>query len=167
MDLGDFYSLMAATSFTLVGLWWTVVQKRADWKSSARHRALAGGTYLSFLLPGLMSTLARISPEAPVLWRLGFGSCAAVGLWSTGRLLRIDQSPYRGPFRRHRWIVTVIYVAVLLLGVLPGLARLFGVGPLTVGAVLLVLLIVLAHGLTWEFLMQPEEADQASGTPSG
>lgn len=53
MDLVAFCALMAGTGFTLVGLWWTVVQKHPDRKSSPRHRALAGGTYVSFLLPGL------------------------------------------------------------------------------------------------------------------
>ena len=27
MDLAGFYSLMAVTCFTLVGLWWTVVER--------------------------------------------------------------------------------------------------------------------------------------------
>lgn len=86
MNLSAFYSLLAVTSFTLVGLWWMVIE------------------------------------------------------------------------RRPRWLVVVLYVAVLVLGVAPELAVAAGWTPLVVGGVLLVLLIVLAHGLTWEFLMEPEDA---------
>ncbi|WP_194793205.1 hypothetical protein [Raineyella fluvialis] len=165
MDLRAFYVLMAATSFTLVGLWWTVIQKHPDWKSSPRQRALAGGTYLSFLLPGLMATLAQVAPGTPALWRISFGAAALVGLWSTVRLLRTDKAGSRGPFRRHRWVVTLIYLAILVLGVAPELARRAGLAPLAVGGVLLVLLIVLAHGLTWEFMMEPDEPVDAAPTP--
>ena len=28
MDLSTFYALMSATCFTLVGLWWTVIERR-------------------------------------------------------------------------------------------------------------------------------------------
>ncbi|MGM0386024.1 MAG: hypothetical protein ACQERF_08610 [Actinomycetota bacterium] len=157
MDLGTFYALMAGTCFTLVGLWWTVVERHPSWKSDRRKRALAGGTYLSFLLPGLMATLAQVSPDTPALWRISFGACALVGLYSTVRLLRLESATIVGPFRRFRWIVAVLYMVILVLGVAPELARAAGITPLVVGSVLLVLLVVIAHGLTWEFMMEPDD----------
>ena len=36
------------------------------------------------------------------------------------------------------------------------MARAAGLTPLVVGGILLVFLVVLAHGLTWDFLMEPE-----------
>ena len=169
MDLSAFYSLLAGTSFTLVGLWWVVVQSRPAWRADADLRRLAGGTYLSFLLPGLMATLAQLSPGTPLLWRVSFGTCAALGLWSTVGLLRRDRSATAvGPFRRFRWVVVLLYLAILVLGVAPELVRAAGLTPLAVGGVLLVLLVVLAHGLTWEFLMEPDPAEkppQALPTP--
>ena len=157
MDLSAFYSLLAGTSFTLVGLWWVVVQSRPRWRSDPSRRRLAGGTYLSFLLPGLMATLAQVNPDAPLLWRISFGTCAVVGLWSTVGLLRHERSATgMGAFRRFRWVAIVLYLAILVLGVAPELARAAGFTPLTVGSVLLVLLVVLAHGLTWDVLMEPD-----------
>ena len=157
MDLSAFYSLLAGTSFTLVGLWWVVVQSRPAWRADADRRRLAAGTYISFLLPGLMATLAQISPDTPLLWRISFGSCALVGLWSTVGLLRRERSAaVVGTFRRFRWVALVLHLATLVLGVAPELARAAGFTPLIVGGVLLVLLVVLAHGLTWDFLMEPE-----------
>ena len=157
MDLSAFYSLLAGTSFTLVGLWWVVVQSRPAWRADPARRRLAAGTYVSFLLPGLMATLAQISSDTPLLWRISFGSCALVGLWSTVGLLRLERSGTTvGAFRRFRWVAVVLYLAILVLGVAPELARAAGLPPLVVGGILLVLLVVLAHGLTWDFLMEPE-----------
>ena len=95
MDLSAFYSLLAGTSFTLVGLWWVVLQSRPGWRADAERRQFAGGTYISFLLPGLMATLAQISPATPLLWRVSFGTCAAVGLWSAVGLVRRERSATR------------------------------------------------------------------------
>ena len=159
MDLTAFYSLLAVTSFTLVGLWWTVVEKHAEWKDDPRRRKLAGGVYLSFLLPGLMSTFAQVDPTNPLLWRTSFGLTSVVGLVSTVTLLQLDRSRGRGPFRRHRWLVAVLYLVVMALGVFPGLAGLVGLTPLQAASLALIGLVVLAHGLAWEFMMEPELDD--------
>ncbi len=165
MDLSTFYALMSATCFTLVGLWWTVVERRPGWRDDAARRRLAGGVYLSFLLPGLMSLLAQVSPDNPLVWRTSFVAAAVVGLWSTWGLLRVEQSlAVLGPFRRNRWAVGAIYLLVIVLGGFPELARTLGAAPLQVGGFLLVLLVVLAHGLTWEFLMEPDPTPESDPT---
>lgn len=160
MDLSTFYALVSATCFTLVGLWWTVVERRPQWKADPARRRQAGGVYLSFLLPGLMSLLAQVSPDNPLVWRVSFGAAALVGLWSSMGLVRAERSVATlGPFRRNRWAVAVTYLLVLVLGAVPELARSMGLAPLQVGSFLLVLLVMLAHGLTWDFMMEPEPSD--------
>lgn len=161
MDLSTFYALVSATSFTLVGLWWIVVERRPAWRSDPARRRLAGGTYLSFLLPGLMSLIAQVNPDNPLIWRTSFVASGLVGLWSTVRLITLERAgrPGVGPFRRQRWAVAVLYGLVIVLGAAPELARVLGWTPLVVGALLLVLLVVLAHGLTWEFMMEPDHDD--------
>lgn len=158
MDLSTFYALMSATCFTLVGLWWTVVERRPAWKTDPARRRLAGGVYLSFLLPGLMSLFAQINPENPLIWRTSFGATALLGLWSTIGLVGIERraTTERGPFGRHRWVVAALYGLILVLGAAPELVRAVGLAPLQVGGFLLVLLVILAHGLTWEFMMEPD-----------
>jgi hypothetical protein len=47
---------------------------------------------------------------------------------------------------------------VLIFGAAPELADPLGLKPLQVEAILLALLILIAHGLTWEFMTQPEES---------
>ena len=51
MDLSTFYAVVAGTCFTLVGLWWNVVERRPDWLADPHLRRLVGGVYVSFLLP--------------------------------------------------------------------------------------------------------------------
>ena len=159
MDLGTFYALMSVTCFTLVGLWWTAVDRHPAWRTDRRRRRLAGGTYLSFLLPGVMSMFAQVNPANPLLWRVSFGPAAVVGMVSSIGMLRADVSGPVGLFRRFRWIVPAVYGLIVVLGVAPELAGLLGATALQVASVLLILLVLLAHGLTWEFLMEPEPND--------
>ena len=164
MDLADFYTLMAVTCFTLVGLWWTVVERHPAWKVDPVRRRLAGGVYLSFLLPGLMSTFAQVDAGNPLVWRASFAAAAVVGLASTVRLVRTDTGGTRGPFRRHRWLVAVFYGLVLVLGAVPEVAVAIGLTALQAASLALIGLIILGHGLAWEFMMEPE-ADATSASP--
>lgn len=162
MDLTAFYTLMSVTCFTLVGLWWTVIERHADWKRDPARRKLAGGVYLSFLLPGLMSTFAQVDAGNPFVWRTSFALAALVGLVTTFRLVSIERGGHHGLFRRFRWLVAVLYGLVLLLAVLPPVAGLVGATPLQAASIALILLVVMGHGLTWEFMMEPASPD-ASG----
>lgn len=155
MDLTTFYALVSGTCFALVGLWWNVVQRHPEWAGTARTRRLAGGIYLSFLLPGLMGLFAQVDPSKPIIWRTAFVAVSAVGCSSTIGLIRIDRDrSAMGPFGRHRWVLGLLYGLILVLGVAPELASVAGLSPLQAEALLLVFLIVIAHGLTWEFMME-------------
>lgn len=156
MDLSTFYALMSVTCFTLVGLWWTAIEKHDEWRTDPRLRRLAGGTYLSFLLPGVMSMMSQVNPDNPLMWRISFGLTSIVGLVSSISLVTVDSARHVGPFRRFRWLAPVLYAVIVVLGLAPELARFVGAAPLQVASVLLMLLILLAHGLAWEFLMDPD-----------
>ncbi|MCA0296761.1 MAG: hypothetical protein LCH96_15895 [Actinobacteria bacterium] len=159
MDLADFYSLMSITCFTLVGLWWTVVERHPEWKEDRTRRRLAGGVYLSFLLPGLMSTFAQVDAGNPLVWRTSFSVAAVIGLVTTLRLVSLERGEgYQGLFRRFRWLVALVYAVILLLALVPPVASVVGGTPLQAASIALILLVVMAHGLTWEFMMEPEDA---------
>lgn len=158
MDVSTFYALFSATCFTLVGLWWTVVQKHDTWLRTPAGRRDAGGIYLAFLLPALMGLFAQVGGTAnPHIWRASFVIVAAIGCWSTLRLLqRAHAEGDAGTFARHRWIAAVIYALVAVIGVAPELAQPLGVTPLQAEATLLILLVALAHWLVWEFMTHAE-----------
>ena len=158
MDLSTFYAVVSATCFTLVGLWWSAVDRRRELLRSPTTRRLVGGVYLTFLLPGIMGLFAQVDPGKPGLWRSTFGLVALLGAWSTFRLIQADQHPgMRGPFRRHRWLVGVLYLVIIVLGVAPELAATVGLTGLQAAALAVVCLVVLAHGLAWELLTTTDD----------
>lgn len=156
MEPAQFYSLFSAACFGLVGLWWNVVQARKEWLKNPGQKSIAGSVYLSFLIPGLMGLGAQIAGSSALVWRLVFILGSAWGMVSTFQLMRQAKNiPNPGPFRRHRWLVTLIYAFILLgaLG-LDFLVTLVGLQPLQMEALWLCLLILLGHGLAWEFLTE-------------
>jgi hypothetical protein len=156
MDIQSFYALMAATCFGLVGLWWNVVRAKPEWTKDAQLRTLAGGVYLSFLIPGLMSLVAQVSDGSPLIWRVAFGLAAGMGIYYTTRLIRKTRGAApKTSFYRNRWGAVVIYVFILIFALLPGLALFIGLLPLQMEAILLAGLILIAHGLAWDFLIAP------------
>ena len=154
MDTSTFYALFSATCFTLTGLWWTVVERHEHWLREPGTRRQVGSVYLAFLLPALMGLFTQIGgSESPMFWRVSFVVIAVFGAVSTVRFLRNARTDEgAGVFARHWWGSAVVYAAVAVLGVAPGIARGVGVTPLQAEATLLVLLVALAHALVWEFL---------------
>ena len=55
------------------------VQFNKGWLKHDETRALAGGVYLSFLIPGVMSLIAQVSGENKFIWRTTFVIAGARG----------------------------------------------------------------------------------------
>ncbi|MFE3329516.1 hypothetical protein [Streptomyces sp. NPDC059176] len=158
MDVSTFYALFSATCFTLVGLWWNVVQGHADWTGRPALRRIVGGIYLSFLLPALMGLFAQVGGAGtPGVWRASFIVIAVVGCVSTVRLLGRGRAARGGggspPVRALQAAAAVVYVLIAVVGAAPELADVVGLRPIEAEAVLLILLIVLGHGLVWRFMV--------------
>lgn len=152
MNVSTFYALFSASCFTLVGLWWGVVQRDTRWVRDPVQRRAIGGVYLAFLLPALMGLFAQVGGVAdPLVWRLSFILIAAVGLVATGRLLAADNDP---GVRLIRSGVAVVYALVAIIGAFPELAEVVGLRAIQAAALLLVLLVALGHALVWRFLVQ-------------
>ena len=156
MNIENFYSIVAGTCFTLVGIWWGVVQFRQDWLRDEVKRRLAGGVYVSFLLPGVMALGAQIGGESKLVWRAIFFIAALLGMFYTTALMaRTAGAGKPGFFRRNRWVIILLYLLVLVFALAPGLAAPFGLLPLQVEGFLLALLVLIAHALAWEFMTEP------------
>ncbi|HJS18649.1 MAG TPA: hypothetical protein VJ785_07860 [Anaerolineales bacterium] len=153
MDTNTFYAVMAATCFTLVGLWWSVVKSKPEWLADGTKRRLAGGVYASFLIPALMSLAAQIGGTTSFVWQLVFIIAAVAGMIFSSRLIRLTRAANpKGAFSRNFWAVPVLYGLVLFFAIFPGLARIIGLAPLQLEALLLSGLILIAHMLAWEFM---------------
>jgi hypothetical protein len=151
MDITTFYALFSATCFTLVGLWWNVVQSHTDWMSDPAKRRVAGGVYLSFLLPAVMGLFAQVGgAEQPRIWRGAFIILAVVGCWCTLRLLTRARGDDFVAWEQAG--ATVLYALVAVVGWAPELAGHIRLRPIQAEAFLLITLIVLGHALTWRFM---------------
>jgi hypothetical protein len=159
MDINTFYAITAATCFTLVGLWWSVVKSKPEWLVNETTKRLAGGVYASFLIPGLMSLGAQIGGTTnPFLWQMVFIIAAGAGIIFSSRLIRLTRAANpKGAFSRNSWAVPLLYSLVLFFAIFPGLARVIGLAPLQLEALLLSGLILVAHMLAWEFMTVPVE----------
>ena len=154
--LTNFYLAFAPLSFTLLGLWLVVVQTRhAEWRASAHHRRRAYAVFLHFALPGMMTLLALIDASSSTLWRVAFcvialaGGAALLtigyrGWTSIGRTIALDVS---------YWASLVFYAAIAFVAAFPRtVARIDGLKPLRVEAILLSAVVFLGVNVAWLLL---------------
>jgi hypothetical protein len=129
-------------------------------------RTAVGGVYLSFLLPGLMGLFAQVGQAGSTpFWRISFVVVAAVGLFTTLRAL-----PHSGRAgvddRPHRIAAVVLYVLIALVGLVPEIGKQFSLTGIQVEAILLILLVLVAHGLVWRFMtMEPPAGRHEAMSP--
>jgi hypothetical protein len=165
MEFATFYQTVAQLCFTLLGLWWLVLQtKYADWSHQPARRRMATNISLYFLLPGAMSLLALLAAQAAPLWRGAFIVAGIFGIIETGSLVfgARPPTPKTTQARRHavfgqslRIAGLVLYVLVVLVALLADVIRGTGLAPLTFGGVLVTLLVVLGLSLAWTYFVEP------------
>ncbi|MEA2484879.1 MAG: hypothetical protein QOC55_2826 [Thermoleophilaceae bacterium] len=157
MDISTFYALFSATCFTLLGLWWNVVQNNPEWTLVEEERRAVGGVYLTFLLPAMMGLFAQVGgAETPSIWRFSFVAVAVVGFVSTIRLLRVLRQEHDREPRGKYAAALLIYLLVAVTGAYPEIAKPLGVTPIQAEAVLLILLVLVGHGLVWDFMVRAQ-----------
>ncbi|MGA5898325.1 hypothetical protein [Streptomyces venetus] len=151
MDIATFYALFSATCFTLVGLWWNVVQSHDEWMRDPAQRRVVGGVYLSFLLPAVMGLFGQVGgAEQPRIWRAAFVFLALIGCACTLRLLARTRGD--GFVVWQQAGAALLYAVIAVVGAFPGLAGHVGLRPIQAEALLLIALVVLGHALVWRFM---------------
>ena len=150
--LRDFYQVVANASFTLLGLWWVVVQTRkSEWHAQPGRRRAAFAISLQFALPGIMSLLSLVEPDSTVLWRFSFGVAAAVGAVALIGLQRGPEPMFRpGTVTKAGYFVSLgVYVCIALVALLAGTLRESGVQPQQLDAALLAILFFVGLCIAW------------------
>ena len=128
-----------------------------------RPGARSAGSTCRSCCPALMGLFAQVGRPgtttdlADQLRR----SIAVVGLVTTLRALPHSRRPGVDD-RANRVAAVVIYALVAVVGVVPEVAERFDLTGIQVEAILLILLVLLAHGLVWRFMTSgPPEGEQA------
>ena len=121
--LDSFYGSMAQISFTLLGLWWIVVQfKYQDFMRDRRRRIQAYDTSLYFVLPGIMSLISLLSTNG-VLWRVTFTTAAVLGAVEAVFLLATTRRQQGSRlWRSAHYAGCSLYVLVAVFALLPVVA---------------------------------------------
>jgi hypothetical protein len=161
MNTDAFYQTVAGLCFTLLGLWWAVVQFRHDeWMSDLPHRRVAYSVHLSFLVPGIMSLGALTMGDIKLIWRLVFISASVFGLAAMLFLITSGMAATGGRLvSLGRWLSVLIYALVAIIAAAPNLTQLFAaeLKPLQVEGLLLTLLVFVGASLAWSVLMAPKQ----------
>lgn len=154
--LTAFYQTAAQLCFTLLGLWWLVLQtKYREWIDDSERRRMATSVSLYFLLPGAMSLMALLGADIPLLWRTTFALASAIGAVETFLTRqRTGSRERRSLIAAGQWLGFALYLLVLLVAIVPGIA-LFGVfiAPLLTAGVGLSLLVTLGVLLAWAYFL--------------
>jgi hypothetical protein len=168
MDISTFYALFSATCFALLGFWWQLLQGNPAWLRTPETRRAVGGVYLALLLPALMGLFAQVGgPGTTTIWRISFIAIAVVGVVATLRALphsrRTDLDDTRA-----RVAAIVLYTLVAVVGLAPEIGGWFDLKAIQVEAILLILLVLCAHGLVWRFMTtEPPTGRHEAMSPPG
>jgi len=158
MDTQTFYTTVSGISFTLLGLWWVVVQSREAWRHDPARRWMAYAVSLHFLLPGAMSVLSLVAPDVPWLWRLTFTTAGLLGVVGAIAILRTLREEYDCPriARLIEWIAIPVYAIVALIALVPELiAGAVGLRALQLEGIALAVLIFLGVQMAWILMVEP------------
>ncbi len=155
----SFYQTVTSFCFTLIGLWWGVVQFRhAEWMHDHDHRRMAYLVNLSFLVPGLMSLGAMVGLDTRIIWQAVFIVAGTLGgIAFVVMSLTIKSDIARGwVFQWGRWLVALLYAFVIVIALAPDLTASLNLKPLQVEGILLALIVFLGTSLAWEVMAAPK-----------
>jgi len=162
MDTATFYATTSAVSFTLLGFWWVVVQFRHDEITQDRgRRRLAFVVSLHFILPGLMSLGALLTGDAPIVWRLTFGTAGIAGMVAVLIASRGIKEPTGAiaAVGRYEWLALPLYLVLTVVAFRPELIREdVKLDPLQVEGVVMTFLVFLGILFAWALFTEPQMA---------
>jgi hypothetical protein len=115
----SFYSTVAQASFTLLGLWWVLLQIRHDeWIADAPYRQSVYDISFYFLLLGMMSLSSLLAVREEEIWRVSFAVFGTVGVIESALVIARRRSLGAGPLvRAADWLSVLLYGLAALVAV--------------------------------------------------
>lgn len=166
MDTQTFYTTTSSISFTLLGLWWVVVQARESLWRNEGHRRMAYAVSLHFLLPGVMSVLSLVAPDATWLWRITFVVAGVIGFVGAVLFVRTLRMEHDAPriVQVVQWVVLPLYAIIAIVAATPETINGLGldIGALQVEGIILSILLFLGVQAAWVLLVEPPKHTDAA-----
>lgn len=149
--MDTFYSQLAGICFTLLGLWWVVVQLKFDRMLATRGRRLtAYATSANFVAVGGIALVSILDGEVSQIWRVGTAAGAFLGA------LAAVYSVARGEMSRAQRASQAAAAALFVVAF--GLAfwtqPIFGLRPIVVGALVEVGVVALSVHVVWQYFLE-------------
>jgi hypothetical protein len=145
--LETFYTTVAQASFTLLGLWWILLQLHGRWMGEARLRRTVYDVSLYFLLPGMMSLGSLLAGETSEVWRATFAIAGLVGAAESALVIPATRSAEPRPhlLRASDWVSIGVYLAIAAVAIRRTLPETLGIHltPLQVEGILITVLLAL------------------------
>ena len=168
--MNDFYATVAQASFTLLGLWWVLLQIRyREWGTDARLRGRVYDISVYFLLTGMMSLFSLLGGESTTVWRVGFAVAGVVGVAeSLFCLTRVGAPDRRGRlFQVGDWISIPLYAGIALVAIWRTLPSELGIElpPLNVEGILVALLLFVGISLGAAMFVSTESLSKNAPAP--
>jgi hypothetical protein len=158
-SIDAFYQALSGVSFTLLGLWFVIVQlKYKEGAGEGSRRRHAYGVAMFFLIPGIGSMLSAVNSDLTLLWRLAFGITGALGMIEIALYLTSD-GVRTAASTALRIAGFVLYAVMVILALFPSAVEVIGLGlaPREVEAILLALLIFIGANIAFLALTEGDE----------
>jgi hypothetical protein len=117
-----FYQALAGTSFTLLGLWFGIVQfAHGGWRIDPRQHRAGLHVALHFFLPGMASLASMLAAGVAggFIWRSTFVVTGLIGLVEAVSFLRLRLEAVALPSRILRSLDPVLYAAMVVVACVP------------------------------------------------
>lgn len=162
-----FYQTLSGTSFTLLGLWFGVMQfAHGNWRSDPDRHAATLHLALKFFLPGVLglaSMLGTTGGDSGLVWRATFAIGGVIGVVESLRyLLRTGRA--RVPGRRLAVLDPVLYALVIAAAFVPVGA--LAISPLQIEGIVTGLLFITGLCGVWLAFAERASADSTSAMAS-
>lgn len=161
MDLTAFYATVSGVGFTLLGLWWVVVDKHPEWFEDRSTSLMAYVVSLHFMIPATSSLLSLVAPDKPVLWRVVFSLTGLSGMYAAWLVSRAELGGSR--FAKVVLIAALpVYLLVVLVALVPDVGSVFDLTGLQAEALLTAAILLIGLHGAWFFGFQSRAATKAS-----
>ncbi|HYZ08087.1 MAG: hypothetical protein M3291_12040 [Actinomycetota bacterium] len=118
-----FYQALSGVSFTLLGLWFGVIQfAHGGWRSDPRRHRATLHIALHFFLPGTMALGSLLSGDADggLLWRVAFVLGGVIGCAESVAFLRFPSGVPGLGVSALRLLDPLLYALVVVVAFVPG-----------------------------------------------
>ncbi len=155
----SFYQTLTGVSFTLLGIWFGVMQfAHGRWRSDPELHRSTLHIALHFFLPGLagLGSLLSGSTDGGLIWRIVFAVSGLLGLIESLSFFRAPGGPVALPGRILRAADPLLYTFMIVAVFLP--PGVFGLRPLQLEGITTGLLFTLGLCYVWlAFAERPSE----------